>query len=53
MPHDVQPWVHLSLRMWLRSACGFCSLYGQRLIGVVLERSLVETPGFAFECEAF
>jgi hypothetical protein len=22
----VQPWLHLSLRMWLRSACGFCSL---------------------------
>jgi hypothetical protein len=34
-------------RLWVQLA------YGQRLIGVVLERSLVETPGFAFECEAF
>ena len=33
-PHGVQPWLNLSLRMWLRSACGFCSPMAQRLIGV-------------------
>jgi hypothetical protein len=26
---------------------------GQRLIGVALERRLVETPASRFECEAF